>query len=859
MTVYLSPVGNGQQFLLANGLPNNGGFINTYLAGTSTPATTYTTSIGNVSNANPIAMSTGGVLPNEIWLTSGVSYKFVITDSLGAVIQTLDNLDGINDSTNIFTRLLTSIGSSLIGFIAAAAGAVLRTVQAKLRDEISVTDFGGVGDGTTDCTGAINAANLAVFLGVQGGGRVKFPFGNYLATSAIYTPSGVTWCGDGMKCGPALANDMTNVEGSCVIGKHTGVAIVSMKGSQTCSIQHMSLFGHNTVTPQTGLILGRSSSASAGRHYFEQCNVLGYFSQAACYFIASEENVFNQLHWNVIGGTAKYGLYTSDADDLSIDTMHQGSNWQNAFFGGNYLHQGSVNNSASIYINVRLGAAGSTQGWLFKGGFTGMTSGTTSAHVQINLADNGASYTRDFVFEDIGCEAVSNASPPVQVFHVTNSSGGATVLRGLRLKNNTNGQALAGTAYYLYVDDSINLVDAQIEEAASTHPSSVFTMNECDVNLPEQDFTVRSVCNSSNVRARQIYHAGSTGTYYNNVSQTPVIYNQTYTGTGPNNMVFDSTNLYSGLIARDFIVKIDATGTPDTFKWSQDGGLTYVATGVAITGAAQTLTAGVVIKFGTTTGHTLNDYWTFLCDPSSLPNYGTRLNNLQIAASGASNGFTGSDDTSVLAFSASRSATATTMQLSGTTKSGTPGNVDFYHNGNFNVSNATGATTFFVVDQAGTATRSGRDGSDNCGLVNYRWNVVYAVTGAINTSDEREKSAPLPIEDAALRAWAKVDYCQFKFLDAISAKGDKSRWHYGVIAQRVKDAFESEGLDPFSYGLLCYDEWDAKEEIIDEETGRLVQQAQTAGNRYGIRYEEALVLECAYLRSLIQNKQVQVS
>jgi hypothetical protein len=98
MSVYLSPIGNGVSFLLANGLPNNGGFINTYQAGTSTPASTYTTSAGIVQNANPIVLGADGKAPNEIWLTGGQAYKFVITDANSiSVGPTLDNVYGIND------------------------------------------------------------------------------------------------------------------------------------------------------------------------------------------------------------------------------------------------------------------------------------------------------------------------------------------------------------------------------------------------------------------------------------------------------------------------------------------------------------------------------------------------------------------------------------------------------------------------------------------------------------------------------------------------------------------------------------------------------------------------------------------
>lgn len=95
MSVNLSPIGNGFQFFTTTGIPLAGGYIYTYLAGSSTPVATYTTSAGTTANTNPIQLGTDGRPPQEIWLTSGTNYKFVLADSTNAVIQTYDNLYGI--------------------------------------------------------------------------------------------------------------------------------------------------------------------------------------------------------------------------------------------------------------------------------------------------------------------------------------------------------------------------------------------------------------------------------------------------------------------------------------------------------------------------------------------------------------------------------------------------------------------------------------------------------------------------------------------------------------------------------------------------------------------------------------------
>jgi hypothetical protein len=99
MTVKFAPWGNSQ-FVDSTGAPAVGWKIETYVAGSSTPATTYTTSAGNVQQSNPIVLNALG-LPTvgQIWLTEGVSYKLVLTNAAGTVQKTEDNISGVNDTS----------------------------------------------------------------------------------------------------------------------------------------------------------------------------------------------------------------------------------------------------------------------------------------------------------------------------------------------------------------------------------------------------------------------------------------------------------------------------------------------------------------------------------------------------------------------------------------------------------------------------------------------------------------------------------------------------------------------------------------------------------------------------------------
>jgi len=91
-SVLLSPYGNGQQFFDDNGVPLAGGLIYTYQAGSSTPLVTYTDNGGNIANANPIVLDSSGRTPQQIWLLTGFSYKFVLQNADAVLIQTLDNI-----------------------------------------------------------------------------------------------------------------------------------------------------------------------------------------------------------------------------------------------------------------------------------------------------------------------------------------------------------------------------------------------------------------------------------------------------------------------------------------------------------------------------------------------------------------------------------------------------------------------------------------------------------------------------------------------------------------------------------------------------------------------------------------------
>jgi hypothetical protein len=150
MPNYLSPIGN-EPIVDANGAPLAGGKIYTYLAGTSTPAATYTSSAGATPQANPIILNARGVPDNPIWLAAGVAMKLVVKDASDVALSpTYDDVVGINDpSSGAAPDQWVSLASSptyIAGNSFSVSGDKTPTLQVGRR--LKTTNAGGTVYGT---------------------------------------------------------------------------------------------------------------------------------------------------------------------------------------------------------------------------------------------------------------------------------------------------------------------------------------------------------------------------------------------------------------------------------------------------------------------------------------------------------------------------------------------------------------------------------------------------------------------------------------------------------------------------------------------------------------------------------------
>lgn len=121
MSVYLSPVLNGEVLLLPNGTPNYGGTIKVNYARTTLLANTYSDNTGLILCGNPIQIDTATArVPGQIWIPQGQATKFTVYDSKGQLaMPPMDDILGVNDPSYECIQANTAYNLANAAYLAA--------------------------------------------------------------------------------------------------------------------------------------------------------------------------------------------------------------------------------------------------------------------------------------------------------------------------------------------------------------------------------------------------------------------------------------------------------------------------------------------------------------------------------------------------------------------------------------------------------------------------------------------------------------------------------------------------------------------------------------------------------------------
>lgn len=259
-------------------------------------------SLGNPVAVAPVSGSAAALatdLTNSVLAAKGagqVGFGFGLGYAVGTIGKWLNDL-------------ATSAGSTFIGFLQLGAGAILRTLQAKLRETYSVADFGAVGDGVTDDTSNIQAA---INYCAANGKRLEFKPTAIYAVSALSTTYNsltrsfhIDMCGSTLLCNGASANPLISLLNTKNVNISNGTldGNFSLVQSILCKIwandgasgsSYNVLHNVRLRNAQYGVQLGdpaRANEPYVSENTLVACNAIGVLNPAIVYGVQGELNI----------------------------------------------------------------------------------------------------------------------------------------------------------------------------------------------------------------------------------------------------------------------------------------------------------------------------------------------------------------------------------------------------------------------------------------------------------------------------------------------------------------------------------------------------------------------------------------
>lgn len=327
------------------------------------PVTVYWDAAGTQPAAQPLRTLNGYIVrngtPANVFYTG--SYSQLVQDKRRRQVYYSRNSDDYSIATvvqNFIANLVASAGSSLIGFIQAGTGAIARTVQAELRDTVSVKQFGALGGGADDTAAIQKAVNYAILAGK----KLRFPRDTYKLTGPVTArANGLVIDGEGS--GIVLGN---STAGFLVAGSSNEISGLSFTQLvQTDTPLAITLFNDATTVLSIHNKVTECEFTSVYRGIKVMMNLNG--AGQACYRqIITRcvlQNFYLQKTWVGSYGISFDGPNSGDAggnDSKCIDCLVKG-------YEKNYL----INNSASTQFANCTGD-GAASNFSYEGGSSGL-------------------------------------------------------------------------------------------------------------------------------------------------------------------------------------------------------------------------------------------------------------------------------------------------------------------------------------------------------------------------------------------------------------------------------------------------------------------------------------------------------
>jgi hypothetical protein len=257
-------------------------------------------------------------------------YASIAVDALTELALADDAADYLSIYDTSAATWKKLLGKNL-GFTQAGTGALLRPLQGRLQERISVLDFVPASEhaaiiaytSTTDLTTYVNAAfaRLRTLAGANTDAArfpvsLVFPPGRYTVTSINAT--------DILSRGWSVYG-----EGAVIVGNGAGKVIFDLLHSRWGSFYNITLRGDTSSVPRVGFQVGyKQSNVSAGSHNFFGCQTAGNFSLAAFANFGSEVTYTWGCEFRNLAVTSdSYCLVHDSANYWDVTTDYSGGSF----------------------------------------------------------------------------------------------------------------------------------------------------------------------------------------------------------------------------------------------------------------------------------------------------------------------------------------------------------------------------------------------------------------------------------------------------------------------------------------------------------------------------------------------------
>lgn len=451
---------------------------NPVVTGSTISSTDHNTTMSDVASALTASLAKDGQTTPTANLKMG-GFRFT---GLGA--------GSANGHSVRYEQVFDGSGGTTVPYLPTGTGAAATTVQEKLREIVSVTDFGAVGDGSTDDATAIQAAITYACSVI---GSVYFPkTGNlgYKIGTGLSVTAPIRLFGD-------------SADGSYLNTASDINAITFTNAASGASIEDLQIIGPGTGTStKSGVVASNSHDLTITRCYIRAWKYGVYFLQnsGSCYNNSIRDsrivsngtaNIYCEAETNALGvfgtqfgGGAATGIRFYGSNSLSVIGGGCEGNTLSAIDidAGSALQVGAAILGVHFEANtssggdIRLGATARVDGIYIAGNLFSPAAGADSAInannvlglvVLGNAATSGYTGTTFFREGTIDGLVYQNGSDTAQ-------QGGVRIAKNYRTPFADNLAPLAATTYDSAHSDSGNFNQYRINSGSLTASKNFF-------------------------------------------------------------------------------------------------------------------------------------------------------------------------------------------------------------------------------------------------------------------------------------------------------------------------------------------------------------------------------------------------